>query len=79
MQSLGPGSMPGQKFVSLFFLLHLCQTVNIELCSLHFMLLLEKVYMVLEVAEGRLCLCRSFGQTVHGLMFGARVQSVACV
>ena len=43
------------------------------------MLLLKKVYMVLEAAEGRLCLCRSFGQTVHGLMFGARVHGVACV
>ena len=29
--------------------------------------------MVLEAAEGRLCLCRSFGQMVHGVMFGARV------
>ena len=35
--------------------------------------------MVLEAAEGRLCLCRSFGQTVHGLMFGAGVHGVACV
>ena len=35
--------------------------------------------MVFDAAEGRLCLCRSFGQTVHGLMFGACVHGVACV
>ena len=38
--------------------------------SLHVMLLLENVYVVLEAAEGRLFLCKSFGQTVHGLMCG---------
>ena len=40
------------------------------LLSLHVMLLLENVYVVLEAAEGRLFLCKSFGQTVHGLMCG---------
>ena len=45
--------------------------------SLHVMLLLENVYVVLEAAEERLFLCKSFGQTVHGLMCGALVQGVA--
>ena len=35
--------------------------------------------MVLEAAEGRLSLCKSFGQTVHGLICGAHVQGVAWV
>lgn len=39
----------------------------------HVMLLLENVYTVLEVAEGRLCLCKSFGCTLHGLMCGTCV------
>ena len=43
------------------------------------MLLLGNVYVVLEAAEGRLFLCKSFGQTVHGLMCGALVQGVAWV
>ena len=31
----------------------------------------------LEAAEGRLFLCKSFGQTVHGLVCGVHVQGVA--
>jgi len=37
------------------------------------------VYTVLKAADGRLCLCSSFGQTVHGLMCGAHVHGVAWV
>ena len=43
------------------------------------MLLLGNVSVVLEAAEGRLFLCKSFGQTVHGLVCGAHVQGVAWV
>ena len=43
------------------------------------MLVFGSVYIVLEAADGRLCLCSSFGQTVHGLMRGARVHGVAWV
>ena len=43
------------------------------------MLVFGSVYIVLEAADGRLCLCSSFGQTVHGLMCGARVHGVAWV
>ena len=39
----------------------------------------RSVYTVLEAADGRLCLCSSFGQTVHGLMYGACVHGLAWV
>ena len=43
------------------------------------MLVFGSAYIVLEAADGRLCLCSSFGQTVHGVMCGARVHGVAWV
>ena len=64
----------------MYSLRHLIQMMQYTtFLSEHAMLVFGSVYIVLEAADGRLCLCSSFGQTVYGLMCGARVHGVAWV